>query len=116
MSDLIGKLPDDDISLKDKIQYQLQYFGYIDITDSKENNLMWYVVDINDKGKSKWVDLYRMNNGENKKVKIKNSIFDNKPFEIGRILNIPSFEREGRWTLDRETENGKGLLPNLMIL
>lgn len=104
LSDLIGKLPDDDISLKDKIQYQLQYFGYIDITDSKENNLMWYVVDINDKGKSKWVDLYRMNNGENKKVKIKNSIFDNKPFEIGRILNIPSFEREGRWTLDRETE------------
>lgn len=104
LSDLIGKLPDDDISLKDKIQYQLQYFGYIDITDSKENNLMWYVVDINDKGKSKWIDLYRINNGENKKVKIKNSIFDNKPFEIGRILNIPSFEREGRWTLDRETE------------
>ena len=104
LSDLIGKLPDDDISLKDKIQYQLQYFGYIDITDSKENNLMWYVVDINDKGKSKWIDLYRINNGENKKVKIKNSIFDNKPFEIGRILNIPSFEREGKWTLDRETE------------
>lgn len=104
LSDLINKLPNEDISLKDKIQYQLQYFGYIDIKDSKENNLMWYVVDINDKGKSKWVDLYRMNNGENKKVKIKNSIFDNKPFEIGRILNIPSFEREGRWTLDRETE------------
>lgn len=107
LSDLINKLPNEDISLKDKIQYQLQYFGYIDITDSKENNLMWYVVDINDKGKSKWVDLYRMNNGENKKVKIKNSIFDNKPFEIGRILNIPSFEREGRWTLDRETEKWK---------
>ena len=104
LSDLIGKLPNDDISLKDKIQYQLQYFGYIDIKDSKENNLMWYVVDINDKGKSKWIDLYRINNGENKKVKIKNSIFDNKPFEIGRILNIPSFEREGKWTLDRETE------------
>lgn len=104
LSDLINKLPNEDISLKDKIQYQLQYFGYIDVKDSKENNLMWYVVDINDKGKSKWIDLYRMNNGENKKVKIKNSIFDNKPFEIGRILNIPSFEREGKWTLDRETE------------
>lgn len=104
LSDLINKLPNEDISLKDKIQYQLQYFGYIDIKDSKENNLMWYVVDINDKGKSKWIDLYRINNGENKKVKIKNSIFDNKPFEIGRILNIPSFEREGKWTLDRETE------------
>lgn len=105
LNDLISKLPDDDISLKDKIQYQLQYFGYIDITDSNENNLMWYVVDINEKSKSKVVDLYRINNGENKKVKIKNSIFDNKPFEVGKILNIPSFEREGKWILNKETEN-----------
>ena len=46
LSDLIGKLPDDDISLKDKIQYQLQYFGYIDITDSKENNLILSFISI----------------------------------------------------------------------
>ena len=104
LNDLIDKLPNEDIPLKDKVQYQLQYFGYIDITDSNENNLMWYVVDINEKGKNRWVDLYRISNGESKKVKIKNSIFDNKPFEVGKMLNIPSFEREGRWTLNKETE------------
>ena len=34
---LIDKMADEDISIKDKLLYQLQYFGYVDIVDTNIN-------------------------------------------------------------------------------
>ena len=100
--DLFEKIPNEDISIKEKIEYQLQYFGYIDYVNNKVKENFWAIVDINSRNKNKLVTLYQLCSGQKKIVKIKNSIYNENPFNKNDILEVLLFTKEGKWVLDEE--------------
>ena len=104
LKSLYDKLEDIDVPIKDKINYQLQYYGYITITDKNCPAEFWVVSDITDRGKNKFVNLYQITTGKKFKVKVRNGVFTSKPFKVGDILQILSFSKEGKWSLNQETQ------------
>lgn len=104
LSSLIDKMADEDISIKDKLLYQLQYFGYVDIVDTNINKDIWLVTDMVERSKNKIVDLYCINNGEKIKAKVRSKIFSSNPFNKGDLLSIDSFMREGKWSINPDTK------------
>jgi DNA polymerase-3 subunit alpha len=101
--ELWDKIEDKDISFNEKISYQLQYYGYLDIIDRNIDSNIWVVLFYEDRGRNKIVDLYRLNNGEKVKIKVKGNVFNSNPFNIGDFLQIPYFDREGKWFLNSDT-------------
>lgn len=104
LSSLIDKMADEDISIKDKLLYQLQYFGYVDIVDTNINKDIWLVTDMVERSKNKIVDLYCINNGEKIKAKVRSKIFSSNPFDKGDLLSIDNFMREGKWSINPDTQ------------
>lgn len=104
LKSLYDKLEDIDVPIKDKINYQLQYYGYITITDKNCPAEFWVVSDITDRSKNKFVNLYQIITGKKFKVKVRNGVFTSKPFKVGDILQILSFSKEGKWILNSETQ------------
>ena len=104
LSSLIDKMADEDISIKDKLLYQLQYFGYVDIVDTNINKDIWLVTDMVERSKNKIVDLYCINNGKKIKVKVRSKIFSSNPFNKGDLLSIDNFMREGKWSINPDTQ------------
>lgn len=100
---LIEKLPNKDIPIKEKINYQLQYYGYVDIKDNKIPDIEWAVTNVDERNKYKFVELYNLNNGERVKAKIRNNNFEINPFTVGDILKITQFVKEGKWIINRDT-------------
>lgn len=56
------------------------------------------------KRQNKIIDLYRIYDGEKRQVKIRNKIYEKNPFYVGNILEIRTFDREGKWIKDNETK------------
>ena len=104
LKSLYNKLENIDIPIKDKINYQLQYYGYITITDQNYPTEYWVVSDITDKSKNKFVEVYQIATGKKVKAKVRSSVFTSKPFKVGDILQILSFSKEGKWSLNQETQ------------
>ena len=104
LSSLIDKMADEDISIKDKLLYQLQYFGYVDIIDTNINKDIWLVTDMVERSKNKIVNLYCINNGEKIKAKVRSKIFSSNPFNKGDLLSIDNFMREGKWSINPDTQ------------
>lgn len=101
---LFDKLDNIEIPIKEKVNYQLQYYGYINIIDNKVDNHFWVACDIKDRSKNKFVDLYQISTGKKFKVKVRNGVFSQNPFKVGDILQILSFSKEGKWILNSETQ------------
>ena len=104
LKSLYNKIENIDIPIKDKINYQLQYYGYITITDQNYPTEYWVVSDITDKSKNKFVEVYQIATGKKAKAKVRSSVFTSKPFKVGDILQILSFSKEGKWSLNQETQ------------
>ena len=104
LTELWKKAEDTDISIKEKVKYQLQYFGYIDLIDNTVSKSLWIVVSINERGKNRYINLYNLNSGEMVSAKIKKPIFDSAPFVEGDILSIKGFAQEGKWIFNNENE------------
>ena len=102
LRDLFPKIPNEDIPIIEKLNYQLQYFGYVEIVDSNVKNSIWFVTDIVERGKNKIVGLYKVCSGEKKKVKLRNTIFNESPFKEGALIDVYSFSKEGRWLKDKD--------------
>lgn len=101
--DLFEKVPDNDISIKQKASYQLQYFGYIDLIDNNINSDLWFVLSNDLRGKNHIIDLYSPFNGEKKRVKVRGGVFDQAPFDKGSMLSVGYFDEEGKWSFNNET-------------
>lgn len=93
-----------DISFRDKIKYQLDYFGYINLIDENANPEYWMVTDFVARGNNRMVSLYRLKDGERQTVKIRAKTYTSNPFNKGDILQIICFIKEGKWMFNSETE------------
>lgn len=102
LSDLIDKIPNEDISTYAKLKYQLEYYGYVNIIDENIDRSYWFVSDITPRGNNQILDLYKINTGTHQQTKIRNKIFQTQPFSKGDTLNITLFSQEGKWIKDEE--------------
>lgn len=93
-----------DIPFRDKIKYQLDYFGYINLIDENANPEHWMVTDFVVRGNNRMVSLYRLKDGERQTVKIRTKTYTSNPFNKGDILQIICFIKEGKWMFNSETE------------
>ena len=93
-----------DIPFRDKIKYQLDYFGYINLIDENANPEHWMVTDFVVRGNNRMVSLYRLKDGERQTVKIRANTYTSNPFNKGDILQIICFIKEGKWMFNSETE------------
>ena len=93
-----------DIPFRDKIKYQLDYFGYINLIDENANPEHWMVTDFVVRGNNRMVSLYRLKDGERQTVKIRAKTYISNPFNKGDILQIICFIKEGKWMFNSETE------------
>ena len=57
-----------------------------------------------ERSKNKIVDLYCINNGEKIKAKVRGKIFSSNPFNKGDLLSIDNFMREGKWSINPDTQ------------
>ena len=87
-------------SLREKIRYELEHLGYINIKIPDCPPRYAYVVEVNKKYKNKVVTLYRLNNGEVETVKIKGAAYDRNPVEKGDIIKTIEASNEKRWKPD----------------
>lgn len=102
LSDLIDKIPNEDISTYAKLKYQLEYYGYVNIIDENIDRSYWLVSDITPRGNNQILDLYKINTGTHQQTKIRNKIFQTQPFSKGNTLNVTLFSQEGKWIKDEE--------------
>ncbi len=89
-------------SIKDKIDFESELLGYIQMTLPNVDQSYAYVLNIDEKYKNKVISLYRLKNGENEMVKIKAKQFEDNPVEVGDIIKTIECSEEKKWGRDTE--------------
>ena len=90
-------------SIQDRIKWQNEHLGYIDILLPKCDESVAYITEINDKYYNRLVDLYRLKTGETERVKVKGKTFERDPFKKGDIIQTIAASEERKW---RKTTDG----------
>lgn len=103
LRDLYNKIPDENITPKQRAAYQLKYFGYIDLIDKDTNSDIWFVTSCKERGKNHIVELYRVFNGENRAAKVRNGVFNENPISEGDMIQAEVFKEEGKWKFNSDT-------------
>jgi DNA polymerase III alpha subunit len=104
LKDIWDEISDDDITLNDKIKYELQNLGYIQTIIPTFAPEYAFVTDVIIKYKNPIIALYRINNGETEMIKVKKDQFDNNPINKGDIINTIESADEKKW---KKGENEK---------
>ena len=81
----------------DKINYEKECLGYIDIKMPEVSEKYAYVLEVNKKYSNKTIKLYRLKSGEIDAVKVKSRTYDKSPIEEGMIIKIIEAAEERRW-------------------
>ncbi|MFA5635889.1 MAG: DNA polymerase III subunit alpha [Anaerovoracaceae bacterium] len=89
-------------SIRNKIDYQLEFLGYVQTTIPSLDSTYAYVVDVNSKYKNRVITLYRLNTGETEAVKVKAKQFEENPISKGDIIKTIESSEEKRWKRDSE--------------
>lgn len=88
--------------MTDKIKYELEYLGYIQSTFPNLNESYAFITDVYGAYSNKNVVVYVLKTGEQKKFKVKKTVFESNPIEIGEIINVIRADEEGRWSKDKD--------------
>jgi DNA polymerase III alpha subunit len=89
-------------SLMDRITYQQERYGYIQIVVPKVRAGAAFVQSIEGERK-RTVTLYRLKTGETEIVRVREKQFDSNPFEVGQIIETLECSEEKRWKRNAET-------------
>ena len=89
-------------SIVDKIKYQQEFYGYIQLTIPTIGEQYAYVQTI-DGVRKKTVTLYRLKTGEIEVVRIRQKQFDESPINVGDIIKTIESSQEKKWGKDKET-------------
>lgn len=89
-------------STVDKIRYQQEYYGYIQLTLPSLGEEYAYVQSIEGVRK-KTVVLYRLSSGENETVRIRQKAFDDNPMFVGDVIKTVEASLEKKWKKNKET-------------
>lgn len=89
-------------SLMDRITYQQDNYGYIQIVVPKIRAGVAFVQSVKGERK-KTVTLYRLKTGETETVRVREKQFDANPFEEGQIIETLECSEDKRWKRNAET-------------
>lgn len=89
-------------SLMDRITYQQENYGYIQIVVPKIRAGVAFVQSVEGERK-RAVTLYRLKTGETETVRVREKQFDANPFEVGQIIETLECSEEKRWKRNAET-------------
>ena len=90
-------------SIVDKIRYQQEFYGYIQLTIPNLEEQYAYVQSI-DGVRKKTVVLYRLKTGETETVRIRQKQFDENPINEGDIIKTIESSQERKWKKNKETD------------
>lgn len=88
--------------LMDRITYQQEHYGYIQIVVPKIRAGVAFVQSV-DGERKRTVTLYRLKTGETEIVRVREKQFDSNPFEVGQIIETLECSEEKRWKRNAET-------------
>lgn len=97
LSEIWDTLPNDDCSVAEKLQWELEHMGYLQTTMPDVSSQYAFVQDYECKFKHPKITLYRLANGNTEVVKVKRDNYDKKPIEKGQIIKTVECSQEGRW-------------------
>lgn len=111
------KLPQKDLSQKEKISYELDYYGYIDTIDNTADVRLWVVSAIDLKGNNYITKLYNVNNGKEEICKIRKRTYQDDKIKKGDFILLNGFSKEGKRYKDgdewkQSTEDFENILKN----
>lgn len=89
-------------SLMDRITYQQEHYGYIQIVVPNVRAGVAFVQSVEGERK-RTVTLYRLKTGETEIVRVREKQFDSNPFEVGQIIETLECSEEKRWKRNAET-------------
>jgi hypothetical protein len=104
ITELIAALPDEDVPLKERLQAEAEYLGYISCVDPSLKNA-GLVLNIDTKYSPK-ITMYLLDQGTTVTYKVSKKSYQNIPFEKGDVLKFYSEERpkskkvDGEWVKD----------------
>jgi DNA polymerase III alpha subunit len=104
ITELIAALPDEDVPLKERLQAEAEYLGYISYVDPSIKNA-GLVLNIDTKYSPK-ITMYLLDQGTTVTYKVSKKSYQNIPFEKGDVLKFYSEERpkskkvDGEWVKD----------------
>lgn len=109
IQEIVKLIPDEDISLKDKIGSEIEYLGYPCTTIKNTNKNIYYILELkifkNKKSITYYPVVYNIRDGSKKQFKIKDYVlFSENPFKEGNIIKIVTEHREPKKT---KNEDGK---------
>lgn len=83
-----------------RIQYESECLGYVQLTIPKLKDSYIYVLDIDGKFANKTVNAYVLKTGQQRRIKVKARTLEDNPIQKGDILRIDEEREEGRWSKD----------------
>ena len=87
-------------TITDRIKYEGDNLGYIQLTMPNLKPTYIYVLDIDGKFANKTVSAYVLKTGQQRRLKVKGRTLEAAPIEKGDILRIDEEREEGRWSKD----------------
>lgn len=110
--DLISKLEDEELSMKEIFEAELEYVGYVSYTDKSFNDKVCVIIDIEE---NRWgtifTTLYNINNGTSTRLKTDKRYFNSKPlskYELIYVVDIKEKPKkrkiDGKWVNTEENE------------
>lgn len=104
MSYVIKNTEYPETNINNKINYELDNLGYIQMVIPNMAIEYAYVTDIETKYKNPVVKLYRLNNGDMETVKVKAKQYEGNEFKKGEIIKTIECSDEKKWYKDSEGE------------
>lgn len=104
---ILNKIKIDKTNLIDKIKYQQELLGYIDIIVPKLDNKFAIVLSIAGKYKNKMVTLYRLNSGIQETVKVKGKTLESFKLSEGDLIQTLEAREEKKWFKDTDGNWGR---------
>ena len=87
-------------SVIEKIQYEEDLLGYINIKMPEIDLSYAYVMEVNKKFSNKKIKIYRLKTGETEEVKVKSKRYDSNPIEEKMIIRTIEASQEKKWKPD----------------
>lgn len=95
IKDFVGGLNFIHTPLRDKISYQGEYLGYIDVIDKNAPKTLYYVTGISGKKRLR-IDLYEIFSGKKRECFMWASDFERKPFTDKEFLTITGLQKKNK--------------------
>lgn len=96
IKDICKQLPVNETSIFDKIKYQNELYGYIQLTIPTFDSQYAYVQSIYGKS-NKIVSLYRICDGTIETVKVREKVYKNNEFQVGDIIKTIDCYYDKKW-------------------